>query len=687
MSNRPLAHYLKRYPSELDGKQLVQNRLDMVRRDVEWRHRFVDFDKCAKLYENTSGTNIKEGIPRVNLIRRAVEDYISVALSNIPKAQLVHVKNYSQITNPLEKAIIEEVRHDAEETINNFVRTVLLDNEYDDISEHAIRQAAIFGVGYLMAEIDSSLDTRFSFELRELLGKNRNDWTEDDAKKYEVLSKRIAVSHVDSRDVYWQYGRRKIDKDTLRVSIVERADVQVLRDIYDNEDIRPGAYPYYINEDRTNEGDIAAIITTWEIEPVYTEKNITGGAKAYARDWQLVKTVIVGGQLVEKTVTDSSDGPLSLPLIPFYLRESEHHQYGFSIPMMLEVSEEFINLMRVMIYKSAKNAVSPQGVIISGGKLTPKDLQKVNHVIFNGGAAALEGNEDGPLDIRNVVMPLSFNQSSLSSAAVEAMSNEERVFQIQSQTLDETALARAESGMAKRTQILANDRPKTISLGLISRSVEHLFDRIYELIRIYYREEVSITLEIPGEGRQEVPLNRPMQDYIPAMDEEGNMFASYEYVNEDNPMGIAPQEINYKINDTTLSMIAQADGRGSLPVDPYARFNILYTYLQTGAIELETFRELSLDEEIKMRDDKNRELRAQREMEQLQQMQQQMQQQQMGGVDPSAFSDNPYDAENSSMDYSQNVGMPSELHQGPTTQEIAQDMSQTTALNQLGGMF
>ena len=309
--------------------------------------------------------------------------------------------------------------------------------------------------------------------------------------------------------------------------------------------------------------------------------------------------MIAGGQLIEKTVTSSEDGSLRLPIIPFYLRESEDHPYGFSIPLMLELSEKFINLMRTIIFKSARKAVSSQGVIVFSGALGPGDKAVIDTVLEEGGVGTVEGNTlTGVTDIREMVMPLNYNASPINPALIQAMQMELDVFQAQSQTVDLDAVSSARTGSAKRAQISVQDRPKTISISLMSRAVEDVYDSIYELIRVHHTSMIDVPTQAPNGGRDSARLNEPLKREIPRFDEQGNPI-----LDDNSPEGIAMQSLDVTLNDTGIMMKAQSSGRGSLPLDMISRFQILTALAQAGVIMPDTVRELTLEDEIKAIDD------------------------------------------------------------------------------------
>lgn len=632
-TNTDLADTRERaFPSKLEGQRLVHNRMRMAKLDYQWKRRKTDMDEAEKLYkgEGKNNTLDAEGdIPRVNKIERAVDDTVSVALDNIPKVEMISTKEVAAIENPVAQSVITEAIQDSEKTINGYMREIMQDNAADDEYERATKQAGIYGVGFVKVSIDDAMDTRRTQEAVRLLQKPMNQWREDEWKLYQALSKRIDISWIDSRDVAMQHGHRRYDEDMLRVSYIERASTKSLRVQYDNPRIKPGQFPFYINEDPDRESDITGVLTTWELEPVYVTKKMQRQGQVIETKftaWQLVKTVIAGGVLIEKSVSDPMNSITHLPVVPIYIKEAETHPYGDPIPLKLKYSEMYINLMRLITYKSAKNAASNSGLLVDANALTENDRERVNRVLDEGGAAAIEGHVDGPVGLDDIVVPVGNTQSTLNRASIEAMRNEERVFQEMSQSLDIQALERAESGAGKRAQVMAQDRAKGISIGNLHRSIRMVYDRVYEFIRSYHgKENMPVVVRESDGSRRRVRLNQKAQTSVPKITKDGTMKADPRLKSQNNPLGLVEETLEYRLNDTTLNMKAEVNGRGDLPSDPVARFNLLLMWLQAQLITPETFRELQLDPWIKAVDNKNREKKRQKQMQQIRQQQEQQQ--------------------------------------------------------------
>lgn len=615
------------FPSRIEGdEKLADNRLEVLKKDLQWREEHTDMQKCARLYHGNQGAEEQDEIPRVNKIQTAVDEQVSVAKQNVPKVEMTAAREVARFTNPMKQAIMQEVVNDSEQTVNALLREILLRNKFDKKYEKALRQAGIYGVGYIKTDIDRAMDTRKHPELRRLLEKDMSEWNERDAKLYRVLSQRIVVEQPDSRDVVFEHGHRDWDKDILRVSEIERASTRALRVKYQNENIRPGKFPHYVREDPESDGDITAVITTWELEPVYVEKTVDRAGQSVTSQftsWQMVKTKIAGGELVEKDISDPFESRARLPIIPVYLRESENHPYGEPLPLKMEESENFINLMRVILYRSAKNAASSQAAVVDTSKITSQDKKRLERAFDQGGIAALEGIPQGKT-LEQIVQPLNMN-SSLSSAPIEAMQNEERTFQEDSHSLDMKALNRAESGAAKRAQIKASDRSKKAIFSNVTRAKISVYDNVYEIMQLVYGdEELPAIARSPDGTRQEATLNQQVQDQVPKVTNQGELLTSPSRRGSNNKLGVVTESFSYNINNVRLPMVAETKWDNSLPGNPINRFNQLLMYLQTGLITREYFRELQLSDKMLAEDNaKRKEAKRQRALKKKRQRMQQ----------------------------------------------------------------
>ncbi len=577
------------------------------------------FTAAADLFESRSTDTDEDEIPHINLIRRAVEDHLAVVVSNFPKAKMVAPQYLPGKTiQPWERDLRLMIIDAAQDVINMYMKAIMKDGDWQSESRRAVFQSGIFGVGYVMLFLDDTLDLRESYELRRLM--IQEEFAPEDFDRINFLAKRISFKHIDSRDVYWEGGKRR-HKDCLRVTVIEREATEVVREEYGDKVknpalIKSGKFPYEVNESlRRGSAGISyenqtAIMTMWELEPMQKERVLTNPETGEEvtfpfTDWILHKIVIAGGELAEHEMLSAIPveednekvGPIkNLPVIPFYLKESTDHPYGYSMPLMLELSEKFINAMRAIIYKSAKRAVSAQGVVVNLPNMGEGDLEKINYVLEEGGVAPLVGNSNQPLDIRDMVMPLNYTTAPINPALMQAVSMEMDAFQMQSQTVDIAALSSARSGSAKRAQINAADRPKALSIETLGNGVRQFYEAMYEFIYTYHTDEVQVEIDVPGSGREVVTLNEP---YV------ANTMVQL----TDNPQTVDDfeiQQVSMTLNPTNITMYAETDTFGGFPLDSISRFQIAIALQQAGVLVPETTRDLVLEPEIKSIDDANR---------------------------------------------------------------------------------
>lgn len=645
------------YPSDIPIEELSQFIIEQIEYDIAFRNAQTDFDKSLDLYEKKSGDTDQDGIPQENRVRRAVEDYLSVAIMNIPKASLRPIKDLYSYENMMERDLKTMVYDLTEKTINCYVNTILLESQYNDLLQTSLSDSAVFGVGYLKVDIDERANLRFDYELRDLLLKARNnEWTPEDAKRFKFLTKKIKVSWVDSRKVYWQHTVIRADDEQMqRVSIVDIYTTQSLKRKWSNnpysdeDDIKAGEWPNFVRPRKieeqatgTPEGEeVSAEVTTYWLEPYELKEKLTffnelGDEEEIeipqVEAYRLVKTVLAGGALVYHEVMDFDEAVgRHLPIVPFYLRESKNHPYGFSIPLMLELSQTFINLMRAIMFKSAKKAVSNQGVIVAIPEMGVGDEAEIDRILEEGGVAKLRFNNiQGPTDIRNMVMPVNYVQSPIQPSVLQAWQMEANTFDQQAQTLNLDAVASARSGSAKRAQAQVNDRPKTISVSLLSRAIENVYDLIYEYIRTHHKDRAKINIRLDGGARETVYLNDPYSMKIPYMDANGQLFPD-----PFNPEEPFMMETSFKLNDTGLIFIAESEGRGDIPLDPIQRLQYATLLKQNQFITPSFARDIVLNADMMAKDDMYKEKEKKEQMEQMQQMMQLQQQQmaaQQGGI-------------------------------------------------------
>lgn len=616
------------------GAQMAQAAISRIRMDYDWRNRWLsgapglgangfnttdganNLDKAATLFEAFSNQNPDDGsIPRVNLIHKAVEDFLAVALTNIPKA---HIKvdrfiggQVEEWERPVRLHIIEQAR----KAMDSYVKSILGRNHYPDLIQRVVSHSAIFGVGYIYTGVDQSLDVRQDYVVRDIMNKD-GDLTDEELTLLEVLSNRIELKVIDPRDVYWRHSVRDVrDEGMLRVSVVEQMDTSALRTMYKDSEylkdpmlIRPGNLPFFFKNTAaeyqfsSNAGDTTTpVVTMYELEPVDMERVETIAGEEVTipfTDWIMHKIVMAGNQLVEYQKWDSAEGPLKLPVVPIYLRKSVNHPYGWSLPLMLEKSEEYINAIQTIIFKSARRAVSTQGVAVSIPSLGETDLEELEHALEEGGVARIHGNNvQGPVDLREIIYPLNFAQSQINPALLQGMNLQMQMFSTQSQEVDSGAIGAARSGAGKRAQIAVADRPKTISINIMSEGIESVIDNLIELIRVYHQGMVTVFIDTADGSRDQVSLNEPYKRTLIVLDQT--------YESPENPLGARMVDFEATLNSTMINMWAESDGRSELPLDLVSRYQLGIALVQAGAIQPETLRELvlSTNEEIKAFDD------------------------------------------------------------------------------------
>ena len=285
--------------SELEpGQRMAQAVLARMRLDYDWRNRWLSntdgnsignpsvlddtaFDRAAELFEALSSDSDSVDIPRVNLIHKAVEDFLSVAITNIPRASLHPKRFIGGAVEQWEIPIRLEIINMAVEVMNAFVKSILLENHYDDLVQRVITHSAIFGVGYMYTENDTSLDTRKSYEVRDLVNADR-ELTADEVERLSQLTNRIQLKAIDPRDVFWRHSVRDIkDEEMLRVSVVEQMDTQALREMWKDSpyvtdpqrQIVSGNLPFFIRASdkstfftTTNTDSTTSVVTMYELE-------------------------------------------------------------------------------------------------------------------------------------------------------------------------------------------------------------------------------------------------------------------------------------------------------------------------------------------------------------------------------------------------------------------------------------
>ena len=202
-----------RFPVTIRGAQMAEAVLSRIRLDFDWRAKWLsgtpgianaqglaassidgadNLEKAASLFEAFTSQNAEDSsIPRVNLIHKAVEDFLSVALTNIP-GTIVRVDRYMGYVPDWERPLRLHILEQARKAVDAYVKSIKGRNHYDDLIQRVVSHSAIFGVGYIYTEVDKSLDVRQDYMVRDLMNKE-DDLTEEELQLLDVLSNRIAL--------------------------------------------------------------------------------------------------------------------------------------------------------------------------------------------------------------------------------------------------------------------------------------------------------------------------------------------------------------------------------------------------------------------------------------------------------------------------------------------------------------
>lgn len=616
----------KKSLTELSEADLVKDRKMRFNEDARWRQSCIGpggYEEMLRWYEATGESVSADGIPEMSDdIRAAINDSVAVAVANVPKARL---KPVDPIPVDLQKEIRDILVANQQESanvINRHVDTILSRNHFSDIRAHCVRQAGVYGSGNVLIELDRSVDTRKSIASRKLARKilDGQEFTDEDWALYYTLYYDIGVEALDTPDVFWKRGVKKaLSPEMTRVSIVRKADVEAVRIQFNNDNIKPGLPPYYVDtSERPNDtGTTVGVLTTWEIvpRPIRFEQGPEGNPTALLgiSDSVLVKTVIAGDVLLDRIVYNGDElGPLCLPVTPYYLWESEKHPYGASIVRSLKSLQKLINALYLQIYQQGVKAAAPQTFFAHMGALGASDsIEEWETKLTQGGIIPVELN-DGIEDIRQVIVPASsFADSGLSSAWLQMVSMAEAKMKERSSAPDREAISRARTGTGKRQEIAVADRAKAPMIDLLSRSEESVKEKVFENVRVFHNKErmrvpissknsfETVELNVPRRDFVAIPLNHPV---------DGMPLQHPNFVQPGNEQGYVYQEeyVEYMQNSVDMDMIAQSESRGPLPPTMEARMALLFSMVQSGVIKsARTMRDLVLADELKEIDDAN----------------------------------------------------------------------------------
>lgn len=626
---------------------LIRDRLAAVTDDIRWREDElnIEADECAELFEEASdGTTprtaaparqsaierqyavagiegIEKRLPRFNMLRRAISERVSVSLANLPDAPLRADYSEGPSGDLIEERLRAMAKRKTEETANAWVDTKCRESGYDLQRADAIRGSGIYGYGFLVIDVDRAKDVRYNSVVAHLVRKARRgeEWTRADHDAWAMAGKRVAARWVDSRYCFVGRGTRRAMGDTFtRFSTVEPKRTKSLRDTYDNQDIRPCRDPWNIEtpedavDDVLDNDDTTALVTTWELIPRQMKVDVPGTEVPLAADDEeagpagatytgavLVKTVIAGGQLLEYLVLEDHEAPMEIPAVAWIFEESPTQPYGISQVRDLRASEEFINRIKVMLYRAALRSSRPGAVAIWTKKLGDTDRAQIQNAMRNGGAAFLEGNSisGSVTDIRQIVMPLGFAAAPPDPALIHAMNTELGMFRVSSQMPDEKAMQASRTGAGKRAQMSHADRLVRNAVVSFARSEKRAREMFWRWIQVLAPDPVHVSVDMPGGRSRTEVLNQVWErSGVPRVDFTGELV-------RDSSGALVTRTVRVVINDTSLLMTAHPDPRGDYPADPVLRRQVIAYDKEQGLITDKTARQLALDPETRKLDD------------------------------------------------------------------------------------
>lgn len=635
---------IEEHPEGLDSppaKRLHHNRKQSVLRDKRFRDKHVLFDHAEQLVDKKSTETNEEGIPARNRIRRIVEDLLSVIIPNVPEATLRADAPIDPDLEDEERRLKQEYKQKTEKTANRAIKGVLRRSEIDTQMTDIIYDSVVDGVGYAHPRLEGLASRRRQRRLDSLLQKE--EWTMKDLRQFERLTRQPHTGHVEAREIFWREGVRSVDGDDMtRVSRVQDVDLQWLRDHYDDNEIQPGrtASNLYLdgrNVDSPSPSERAGYVETWQIESFVAERTekfmMAGGMTAAEAQWSvpyeesiLVYTAITTNKLLEYRVFTADEIPIELPFVPFYVKTSKRHPYGFSVPLMLELQQHFANRLRAVIAQQAMNSVSPDAFAALLSALGGGDKEQIQRVAEEGGFAWLEGTDIS--DISDVIQKFPTRNSGVNQSLAQTMRSEEQAMMREGQALSPDMLSGARSAAGKQAIQNAADRPKQYSILNIADGVEKHWERLYQLLQRAVGQEEMI---MPLPGQDSVIFNKEETRPVVQKTFSGRPVTRDELKSPKNPAGIAYEKRKFVKGDLTVPMEAMADTRGVWPTGLRAKLRLASAMAEAGVITSQkTLRELVLDERTRIRDDINRREEQQGSDQLNQQIRQALQQVQGG---------------------------------------------------------
>lgn len=647
-----------RYPSALDGDDLFRNRHEAVLRDIAYRDEHVDFDAARRLYDTTSTDTDDDGVPAVNEIRPIVEELQSVVRSGIPLVTNEVVASRSTYADAeVERHVVQEEQRYADAS-ERYCKAVEALSEFEDARTLILTDACVVGVGYAKAVVDGMPSAVRHPAFAALLAKPEREWTKDDWLYVEMLTGMPSLVHASADGVFWQAGIASAHApEMLRVTEVRRVSLPWARDHYEAPDLEAGTSQYrgVVGADKTapdaradaqggargiarktddyeTEASVG-LAETWQLER-FVAKRATqfrmggGDAKDAARvllfeDANLVRTVIGPNKLLEKQVLRPGEAPMRLPLVPYYVKASARHPYGFGIPAMLHLEQLLVNRMRSVGVRQAERAIAPGALVMLSKYLgASDDPETLKAKLAEGGVIQLEGDEDIE-DVRKLFHSVPNTAQGIQPALLQMIGEARATMQRAGQSLDLSDLGRARSALAKQQQIAAADRGKTSSLDLLNRAEEDVRNLLCEHLRVHAGgEAVRILLWRAGSGQptdghgaatsplgaggfEAIDVNQTREVPVLDLDAQGMpMRLPDVFATPENPTGLVYRTAKIKVFDTSLDIRAVAEGRADLPVDKLARLNVLTAWSQMGLLKsIGAVRYLALPQHIAALDD------------------------------------------------------------------------------------
>lgn len=614
-----------------DEENLSRRAYQAFDMDRSWRDEWKDYEHITYVYERTKHSPMQgdDDMPRFNMMRQMISDLIGVILPNIPDVMLVPTEDVDPRIPEFERDIRAEILQENVEVNNALVGKVLLDNGFRRQLHRAIHQAGVYGSGVLFRSSDYSYSPKSNHEVRKIVSLlKRGKLKRNEAEKLLRQAIRIKVEWIDTREVFWEAGRRNVvAEDVLRCSRVEWVDLNSL--VFRNKDkedaIRSGPWIWFDDDDRPDpdsdeqyEPKTVGLLTSWELVPI----NYSLPTGDVIEDYVLAKTVTAGQAVIEKEIItreggklkhedgsfESRAGAVRLPFEPVYISESDDHPYGYSVVEQNELAEDAFNRIIAILMRYSDRSLQNGKVAILESATGEGDIQRIEYAMNDDdqNAIIIRGNtlHDEEPDIKKIIQPINGvvpqPPAMLMTFGNYLMSN----FQRTSSTLDDVAISRARSAAGKRAQIAAGDRPLLMPIENIVHSVASIHEGVYEEIQALYGEkEQSVTVNASGGERKQVVLNQQVLEMVPKIGPDGDPVRNPEFMSEDNPFGVEFYPAYFDINSTQIPMRAVPEGFSGLPTGVEDKARILTMWEQMQWLKPATARRLGLPRMIRDIDD------------------------------------------------------------------------------------